>query len=102
VLDTVSHAGGARSPPRRLDRPCISLVTGAASGLNARIAAVSPTFGRLYEGTDRCSPGQTTPRSRPRSGPIFNCCHTRHRCAEQSSVIVLQCCRTVGAGQENC
>jgi hypothetical protein len=32
VLDTVSHAGGARSPPRRLDRLCISLVTGAASG----------------------------------------------------------------------
>ncbi len=56
VLDTVSHAGGSRSPPRRLDRLCISLVTGAASGLNARIAAVSPTFGRLYEGTDRPLP----------------------------------------------
>jgi hypothetical protein len=65
VLDTVSHAGGSHSPPRRLDRLCISLVTGAASGLDARIAAVSPTFGRLYEGTDRCSPGQTTPRRRP-------------------------------------
>jgi hypothetical protein len=65
VLDTVSHAGGSRSPPRRLDRLCVSLVTGAASGLNARIAAVSPTFGRLYEGTDRCSPGQTTPKRQP-------------------------------------
>ena len=64
VLDTVSHAGGSRSPPRRLDRLCISLVTGAASGLSARIAAVSPTFGRLYEGTDQCSPGQTTPGRR--------------------------------------
>ncbi|MDT5087301.1 MAG: hypothetical protein QOG47_8, partial [Mycobacterium sp.] len=65
VLDTVSHAGGSRSPARRLDRLCISLVTGAASGLNARIAAVSPTFGRLYEGTDRRSPGQTAPKRRP-------------------------------------
>jgi hypothetical protein len=64
VLDTVSHAGGSRSPPRRLDRLCTSLVTGAASGLSARIAAVSPTFGRLYEGTDQCSPGQTTPERR--------------------------------------
>jgi uncharacterized RDD family membrane protein YckC len=62
VIDTVSHAGGSRSPARRLDRLCISLVTGAAPGLSARIAAVSPTFGRLYEGTDRSSPGQTTPR----------------------------------------
>ena len=35
------------------------LVPGAASALSARIAAVSPTFGRLYEGTDRRSPGQT-------------------------------------------
>jgi len=35
------------------------LVPGAASALGARIAAVSPTFGRLYEGTDRRSPGQT-------------------------------------------
>ena len=37
------------------------LVPGAASALGARIAAVSPTFGRLYEGTDRRSPGQTWP-----------------------------------------
>jgi hypothetical protein len=37
------------------------LVPGAASALDARIAAVSPTFGRLYEGTDRRSPGQTWP-----------------------------------------
>jgi hypothetical protein len=65
VLDTVSHAGGSRSPPRCLDRLCVSLVTGAASGLDARIAAVSPTFGRLYEGTDRCSRGQTTLGRRP-------------------------------------
>ena len=51
--------------PRCLDRPCVSLVTGAASALDARIAAVSPTFGRLYEGTDRRSPGQTAPKRRP-------------------------------------
>jgi hypothetical protein len=49
----------------------------------ARIAAESPTFGRLYEGTDRCSPGQTTPvgpSARPRyftattpaTGPLSN------------------------------
>jgi hypothetical protein len=102
VLDTVSHAGGSRSPPRRLDRLCISLVTGAASGLSARIAAVSPTFGRLYEGTDRSSPGQTTPGRRLVRGPIFNCRHTRHRCAEQSSAERPQCCGTVGVSPENC
>ena len=54
-------------PSRRLGRLCVSLVTGAASGPDARIAAVSPTFGRLHEGTDRRSPGQTTLR-RPASG----------------------------------
>ena len=102
VLDTVSHAGGSRSPPRRLDRLCISLVTGAASGLSARIAAVSPTFGRLYEGTDRSSPGQTTPGRRSIRGPIGNCRHTGHRCAEQSSAKRLQCCGTVGVSPENC
>ncbi len=64
VPGTVSPAGGSRSTPRRLDRLCVSLVTGAASGPSARIAAVSPTFGRLYEGTDPCSPGQTTPADR--------------------------------------
>ena len=55
----VPRAGGSRLPSRSLVRLCVSVVTGAAPGRRARIAAVSPTFGRLYEGTDRCSPGQT-------------------------------------------
>lgn len=37
---------------------CVLLVTGAVSGQEP-VAAVSPTFGRLFEGTDAGSPGQT-------------------------------------------
>jgi hypothetical protein len=37
----------------------VSLVSGAVSGSFSRIAAVSPTFGRLFEGTERRSRGQT-------------------------------------------
>ena len=36
----------------------VSLVAGAVSG-QCRFAAASPTFGRLFEGTDDLSPGQT-------------------------------------------
>lgn len=39
---------------------CVLLVTGAVSGKKP-VAAVSPTFGRLFEGTDAGSPGQTPP-----------------------------------------
>ncbi len=37
---------------------CVLLVTGAGSG-GKPVAAVSPAFGRLFEGTDAGSPGQT-------------------------------------------
>jgi hypothetical protein len=45
-----------------------------------RVAAVSPTFGRLFEGTDEASPGQTWPaatKPRPLAGKIFRFGHTR-------------------------
>ena len=48
------------------------LVPGAASALGARIAAVSLTFGRLYEGTDRRSPGQTWPGTADDLALIFH------------------------------
>jgi hypothetical protein len=32
-----------------------------AGAVPCRVAAVSPTFGRLFEGTDEASPGQTSP-----------------------------------------
>jgi hypothetical protein len=57
------------------------LVPGAASALGARIAAVSPTFGRLYEGTDRRSPGQTWPERPVVWRLILHCRHTRNRSA---------------------
>jgi hypothetical protein len=38
---------------------CFALLAGAVPGQFIRIAAVSPTFGRLFEGTDEPSPGQT-------------------------------------------
>ena len=59
VLLPVPDAGGSLLPSRSPGGLCVSLVTSAAPGRNARIAAVSPTFGRLYEGTYRWSPGQT-------------------------------------------
>jgi hypothetical protein len=67
---------------------CVLLVTGAVSGREP-VAAVSPTFGRLFEGTDAGSPGQTLALSLPavpcRAGPdrlgkrpIIHTGHTRH------------------------
>ena len=45
----------------------MSLVTGADPEYIIRVAAVSPTFGRLFEGTDEASSGQTsqTPMHQP-------------------------------------
>lgn len=37
------------------------LLAGAVPGGIIQVAAVSPTFGRLFEGTDEASPGQTSP-----------------------------------------
>jgi hypothetical protein len=37
----------------------VSLLAGAVPGKHIRVAATSPTFGRLFEGTDDASPGQT-------------------------------------------
>lgn len=62
---------------------CVLLVTGAVSGQKP-VAAVSPTFGRLFEGTDAGSPGQTpaqhpceTPPKPRRHRPTINSGHTR-------------------------
>jgi len=41
------------------------------------VAAVSPTFGRLFEGTDVTSPGQTA-LSCPADDAQIYCCHNRH------------------------
>ena len=41
------------------------------------VAAVSPTFGRLFEGTDVTSPGQTA-LSCPADGAEIYCRHSRH------------------------
>ena len=38
----------------------MSLVTGAVPEYIIRVAAVSPTFGRLFESTDEASSGQTS------------------------------------------
>ena len=100
VLDPVPHAGWSRLPSRSPDRLCVSLVTGAAPGLSARIAAVSPTFGRLYEGTDRsfarsnlaCDGRPAGRRSltdvTPATGPPSNLLES-----------LPQCCRTVGVSR---
>lgn len=49
---------------------CVLLVTGAVSGQEP-VAAVSPTFGRLFEGTDAGSPGQTPSSCPAESDPTF-------------------------------
>ncbi|EUA43601.1 hypothetical protein I552_8342 [Mycobacterium xenopi 3993] len=41
------------------------MLAGAVPRNNARIAAVSPTFGRLFEGTDAPSRGQTWSNATP-------------------------------------
>lgn len=80
---------GRDRPHEAFGRLCVSVVTGAGPGRMSRIAAVSPTFGRLFEGTDEASPGQTCsrataphPEGRSRPGPnpssILHCFHTRH------------------------
>ena len=60
---------------------CVLLVTGAVSGQRP-VAAVSPTFGRLFEGTDAGCPGQTS-LPHPRRGrpidTIGNTCHGSYR-----------------------
>jgi hypothetical protein len=43
----------------RVDRRWVLLLAGAVPGHRIRVAAVSPTFGRLFEGTDQPSLGQT-------------------------------------------
>ena len=53
----------------------VSLVTGAVP--EDPVAAVSPTFGRLFEGTDVTCAGQTAP-SGARTGCTIYWCHTRH------------------------
>ena len=45
----------------RVDRRWVLLLAGAVPGHKIRVAAVSPTFGRLFEGTEEPSPGQTWP-----------------------------------------
>jgi hypothetical protein len=44
-------------PP--VDRRWVLLLAGAVPGHGIRVAAVSPTFGRLFEGTEQPCPGQT-------------------------------------------
>jgi hypothetical protein len=95
-------AGLTQLSSRTLSRLCVSLVTGAGSEHLVRIAAVSPTFGRLLEGTDERSPGQTFAYLQLDLPVIFNCCHTRHAACEQSYESRSQCCRTVGTPTENC
>jgi hypothetical protein len=43
----------------RVDRRWVLLLAGAVPGHGIRVAAVSPTFGRLFEGTEQPSLGQT-------------------------------------------
>jgi hypothetical protein len=42
-----------------VDRRWVLLLAGAVPGCKIRVAAVSPTFGRLFEGTEQLSLGQT-------------------------------------------
>jgi hypothetical protein len=98
----VTRAGRSRLPSRSLGRLCVSLVTGAGPGHIARIAAVSPTFGRLYEGTDQCSLGQTWPAQTSISRRSLTDVTPATATAEQSYESRHQCCRTVGTREENC
>jgi hypothetical protein len=76
-------------------RLAVSLVAGAGPEFSTRVAAGSPTFGRLFEGTDQRSPGQT---SLYYDNPV-NERHTRHvfpASPTQSRRTPPKCCRTVG------
>jgi hypothetical protein len=48
-----------RLRPSAVDRRWVLLLAGAVPGRRIRVAAASPTFGRLFEGTEELSPGQT-------------------------------------------
>jgi hypothetical protein len=96
------YAGGTRLPSRSLGRLCVSLETGAGPVHVARIAAVSPTFGRLDEGTDDRSPGQTWSSRYPTRWRYLTIATPATPVREQFQERTAQCCRTVGAGEENC
>ena len=87
---------GTRLPSRSLGRLCVSLVTGAGPVQIARIAAVSPTFGRLDEGTDVRSPGQTWPSRYPTRRRYLTTATPATTVREQFPESPAQCCRTVG------
>ncbi len=101
ALRRVPIAGVTRLPSRSLGRLCVSLVADAGPGHVARIAAVSPTFGRLFEGTDERSSGQTWPPRPPISRRSLTNVTAASAVGEQSSESSSQCCRTVGARTEN-
>jgi hypothetical protein len=92
-------AGGTRLPSRSLGRLCVSLVTGAGPAHIVRIAAVSPTFGRLDEGTDECSPGQTWPSRSPTRPRYLTNAALAIAGREQFYERPVQCCRTCWRGR---
>ena len=59
----------------RVGRRCVLLLAGAVPGhINSWVAAVSPTFGRLFEGTDERSLGQTWPAPTDPPTPNMKSC----------------------------
>ncbi|SIP66053.1 hypothetical protein BN9982_280017 [Mycobacterium tuberculosis] len=61
------HSLPSNSIGPRDSRRWFSLLAGAVPGL-IQVAAASPTFGRLFEGTYAPSPGQTSPTRQPLQG----------------------------------
>jgi hypothetical protein len=67
AFSSLSLAHPSSHPPTTLadcvllpvDRRWVLLLAGAVPGRRIRVAAVSPTFGRLFEGTEQPSLGQT-------------------------------------------
>ena len=113
----VSRHPAARVYTRLAGRSESGLATAGRRGPQAfatRVAAVSPTFGRLFEGTDESSPGQTWPSQRrphklpdgnfppARVYPTSSPPQTGVQAPREPKRSGLECSRTVGSRTENC
>lgn len=105
-IASAGHTGGRRCLAQAMRSVslasfCVSLVTGAVSD-TVPVAAVSPTFGRLFEGTDAGSRGQTRSATLPRQQRVLHSRHTRHHSFDQPKIALSSSSEGVVTRFETC